>query len=153
MWPCVNMQKIGLFHRLILQIQSILESCQQTERACSFLTMLTWKIFNHLICVKLYQLAKNQSTRSFHSLDVVNFRVHTRDWPCTFLTMLNLKLFDQLYFCEFVWTLKKCGCVIDLFRKNGWFEDPAISRAETILNYISATRFFPNRRFVQEHIK
>ena len=92
------MQKIGLFHRLILQIQSILESCQQTERACSFLTMLTWKIFNHLICVKLYQLAKNQSTRSFHSLDVVNFRVNTRDWPCTFSTMLNLKLFDQLLF-------------------------------------------------------
>ena len=112
---------------LILQIQSILESCQETERTCSFLTMLTWKIFNHLICVKLYQLAKNQSTRSFHSLDVVNFRVHTRDWPCTFSTMLNLKLFDQLYFCEFVWTRKKCGCVMDLFWKSGWFENPAIS--------------------------
>ena len=62
-----------------------------------FLTMLTTKLFNHLlVCVNLCQHAKNQLIPSVHSGDTVNFRVQRPDWPHPFLTIPNQKIFDQL---------------------------------------------------------
>ena len=111
-----------------------------------FLPMLNTKIFNHLlICVKLYQHVKNQLIPSFQSWDKVSFRVQRPDWSHQFLTMPNPELFQS--------TCKKYGCFIDFFRRNGWFKNPAIWMAENILVYISRTRFFPKREFVQEHSK
>ena len=55
------------------------------------LTMLTSKIFNHLlICVNLYQHGKNQFIPSVHSRDTANFRVQ-RHGSHPFLTMPNQK--------------------------------------------------------------
>ena len=66
------MQNISLFNQLILEIQSILEYCDQTRNA-HFLTMSTPKIFNQLlIYVNLYQHAKNQAILLICSGDMVD---------------------------------------------------------------------------------
>ena len=44
-------------------------------------------------------------------------------------------------FCDFVSRCKELHCFIDLLWKNGWFKSPGIWLAETILAYISETRF------------
>ena len=62
-----------------------------------FLTMLTPKIFNHLlICMNLCQHAKTQLIPSVHSWDTVIFRVERPDWPDPLLAMPNQKIFNQL---------------------------------------------------------
>ena len=60
------MQNISLFNQLILEIQSILEYCDQTRNAY-FLTMSTPKIFNQLL---IY--AKNQAILLICSGDMVD---------------------------------------------------------------------------------
>ena len=62
---------------------------------------------------------------------------HTYFWP--FITKkfsINEKI---KIFCEFVSTCKELGCFINLFWRNGWFKNPEIWLAETILAYISGT--------------
>ena len=56
-------------------------------------------------------------------------------------------------FCAFVSTCKKTSCLIDLFRRNSSFKNPAIWLAESIFACISGARFFPNIGFVQENSK
>ena len=69
------MKKITLFHLFTFEIQSILEFHDQTVHT-HFWQMPTQKIFDQLlIFVILYQHAKNQFIPSFHSSDVVDFRV------------------------------------------------------------------------------
>ena len=54
----------------------------QSIQPDSFLTMTTPKIFNQLlICIKLYQHAKNQLIPLIHSWVTVSFRVQRPDWP------------------------------------------------------------------------
>ena len=61
----------------------------------AFLTMLTSKIFNHLlICVNLYQHGKNQFIPSVHSRDTVNFRVQRQVTPI--FDYAQPKIFHQL---------------------------------------------------------
>ena len=56
----------------------------------------TQKIFNHLlICMNLYQHAKNHFIPSVHSWDTVNFRVQMPH-PHPFLIMPNQKMLVQL---------------------------------------------------------
>ena len=79
--------------------------------------------------------------------------------PETRLTTLSFdhaqpKKFPSTFdFWEFVATCKKWGYFIDLLWRNSWFKNPAIWLAQSILGYISETRFFPNIGFVQEHSK
>ena len=63
------------------------------------LTRLTPKIFNHLlICMNLYQHAKNQLISSVYSWDIVYFRVQRQDCHQCF-DHAQPKTLD---FCEFV---------------------------------------------------
>ena len=66
-----------------------------TRLATHILTIFTSKIFNHLlICVKLYQHAKNQLLSSVLSSDKISFRVQSADWSHPFLTMPKQKFSD-----------------------------------------------------------
>ena len=139
------MKKITLFHLLIFEVKSILEPV--IRLATSTFDHAHPKIFNHLlICVKLYQHAKNQLIPSVHT-----FRVQKLDWAHPFLTLPKAKNFRSTFnFCEFVSTCKKWGSFISLFWRNSWFKNLAIWMAENTLAYISGTRSFLNRGFVQE---
>ena len=75
------------------------------------------------------------------------------DWPHPFLTMLTQNFRTAFNFCEFVSTCENWGSFIDLFLRNKWFKNSAIWLAESILIYISGTRFFPNIRLVEDNIK
>ena len=58
------MQKFSLFHQFILELQSILESCYQTDH--------TQTVFDQLfIYVNLYQHVKNQAILLICSGDIV----------------------------------------------------------------------------------
>ena len=59
------MQKSSLFHQFIIEIQSILESCDQTGHTQTF--------FDHLfIYVNLYQHVKNQAILLIYSGGMVD---------------------------------------------------------------------------------
>ena len=61
--------------------------------------MSTPKIFNQLlICMNLYQHAKNQLDPSVHSYDTVNFRIQRPEWP----PYPTKKFLSTSNFCEFV---------------------------------------------------
>ena len=79
-------------NRFIYSICSFFRRVPSPDWPHPFLTKLISKI---LICVKLYQHAKNQLVPSFLSWDTVNFRVQIPDWPHSFLTMPQQKLFNQ----------------------------------------------------------
>ena len=90
----------------------------------NYKTMATPKIFNQLlICINLYQHAKNQLIASVH-WDTVNFRVQRTDWPHSFLFMPKHKISNQhLLFVNFYQHAKN-EAVIDLFWKNSWCKNP-----------------------------
>ena len=119
-----------------------------------FLTLLIFDHGHTHFWVKLYQHAKKPAC-SISSL----LRYSTFYSPETRLAMLifnhaPLKTFQSTFiFCKFVSTNKKWGCFIDLLWRNAWFKNPVIWMAESILAYISGTKFFPNRSFVKEHSK
>ena len=97
MWSCINMQKITLYIPSVHSSNTVNFRVPWPDWPHQFLTMLTRKIFNHLlICAKLYQHAKNQLVPSVRSWDTVNFRVQRPDWPHSFVTMPHQKLFNQL---------------------------------------------------------
>ena len=62
-WICTTMQKINSFHQFILEIQPLLESCDQTDQ--NFFDQL-------LIYVNLCQHAKNQTVSLICSGDMVD---------------------------------------------------------------------------------
>ena len=113
------------------------------------------KISNHLlICLKMYQHAKNQLVSSVLFWDTVNFSIQGSDWPHSFLVMPHQKILNQLLiFVNLYQNAKKWGCLIDLLWTNAWFKNLAIWMAESILVFVSGITFFLNRRFVQEHSK
>ena len=116
-----------------------------------FLTMLTPKIFNHLlICGNMCPHAKNHSISSFWRYSQFKSSV-TRSATPIFDHAQPKKFLLTFDFCELV---SKCK-ILRCFWRNGWFKYPAIYLAETTLAeaYISGTRFFPNIGFVQEHTK
>ena len=115
----------------------------------------TPKIFNHLlICMNLHQHAKNQLIPSVYSWDTVNFRVRKPDWANPYFDHAQPKYFQTIFtFCEFVSACKNLGCFINLFWRNSWFKNPEIWLGQSILAYISGTRFFPNIELVQEYNK
>ena len=81
-----------------------------------------------------------------------DFNIH---WPCPTTNFLINLIFVNLYQIkkyQNYQTYKKWGCFIDLLWRKAWFKNP-IWMAERILAYISGTKFFPNRRFPQEHSK
>ena len=62
--------------------------------------MPTQKVFHQiLIFVITYQHAKSQFIPSVHSLDTINFRVPSPDWPNPFLTTLTQQIFKHLLIC------------------------------------------------------
>ena len=89
------MQKISLFHLLILQIQSILSPITRLVTLICDHTHYQrfWSPFN--LC-EIVRTCKNQLVSSVLSWDTVNFRVQRPDWPHSFLTMPHQKLFNQL---------------------------------------------------------
>ena len=143
LWICTNMQKSV--------IPSVISSDMVSFRVLSpdwpdpFLTMPTPKIFNHLlICINLYQHAKNQLILFIHSWDTVSFRVPRPYWPHLFLTVPNQKMFIQLLiFVNFYQYAKKWGYLLDFFWKNSWFKNPSTWLVDRTLAIISGTRFFP----------
>ena len=57
-------------------------------------------------------------------------------------------------FCEFVSACKKWGCLMNLFWKNSWFENPAIEMAESILTCVSDNYMFKvNNRKLEQDVK
>ena len=143
LWICINMQKLSLFHLFILQLQSILESSQQTGQ--THLSLPTPEIINHHItCMNLFQSAKNKLISSVHSWDTLSFRAERPDWPNSFLAMYNQKRFPSTFIvCGFLSSCKKWGCFINLFWKKFGSKIPAIWLAERTFAYISDARFFP----------
>ena len=115
----------------------------------------TPKIFNHfLICINLHQHTKNQLIPSVYSWDTVTFWVRKPDWPNLYFDHAQPKHFQAIFnFCEFVSACKIWGCFINLFWRNNWFKNPEIWLGQSILEYISRTRFFSNIELVQEYNK
>ena len=87
-WICISMQKISysIYSFLRLPITRLVTTISDHAHP---------KIFNHLlICMNLYQHAKNQLIPKVHSWDTINFRVQRPNWPHLFLTMPNQKIFN-----------------------------------------------------------
>ena len=92
------MQKISFYIPSVHSSDAVNFWVPSSDWPHPFLTMFTPKIFNHLlICVKLYQHAKNQLVPSVLSWDTINFRFQRPDWPHSFLTMPHQKLFNRLF--------------------------------------------------------
>ena len=68
---CTTMQKIISFHQFILEIQPILESCDQTGHPC-FWPRPSKNFLINLIYVNLYQHAKNYVILLIFSGDMVD---------------------------------------------------------------------------------
>ena len=154
-WSCINMHKISLYIPSVHSSNTVHFWVPWPDCSHSFLTMLSPNIFIHLlICVKLYQQAKNQLVSLALSQSLLESRYQIGH---TFFYHALPKTFQSTFnFCKFVWRwneIKKWGCFIDLLWRNAWFKNLAIWMAESILAYISGPTFFPNRRFVQEHSK
>ena len=145
MWSCINMQKLSLYIPSVPSSNTVNFRVPSPDWSHPFLTMLTPKIFNHLlICVKLYKHAKNQLVPSVLSWDAVNFRVQRHDWSHSFLTMPQQKLFNQLLIFGNLYQRPENRAISSIC----FGEMLAILLVESILAYISRTTFFPNRRFV-----
>ena len=101
MWISINMRKISLSHLFIFQIQSVLESHHHTR----FFILSSQNIFNYLlICVNLYQHAKNQVSPSVHSWDTQSiwspeiWLATAIFWPCPTKTLYEqLSIFMNLH--------------------------------------------------------
>ena len=101
MWISINMRKISLSHLFIFQIQSVLESHHHTR----FFIWSSQNIFNYLlICVNLYQHAKNQVSPSVHSWDTQSiwspeiWLATPIFWPCPTKTLYEqLSIFMNLH--------------------------------------------------------
>ena len=139
------------------------------------MTRLVTPIFNHAHAINfwsafnvmnLHQHAKNQFTPFVNSSGRVHFRVPLHDWPHHFWPRQPLKLSTPFNLHEFVPACKKTvnywdtvnfrvqrPNLLNLLRRNSSFRNYAIWLAESILAYISGTRYFPNTGFVQEHNK
>ena len=128
--------------------KSILESCDQTghthfwpcrpkEFVISF--RFLW------ICINM------QKVNLFHPFI---FQIQSVLGSCDQTGYSHNKKFKSTFnFFEFLSTCKRWGCFINFFWRNNWFENPTIWLAETILVFISETRFFQNMGFVQEQSK
>ena len=91
------MQKISLYIPSVHSSNTVHFRVPWPDCSHSFLTMLSPNIVIHLlICVKLYQQAKNQLVSLVLSWNKVTFRVQRPDWPHFFLIMPYQKLFNQL---------------------------------------------------------
>ena len=134
-----------LHHKFILKIQQILGSHELQD-------MATPKISSQLlICINLYQHAKNQLIPSAH-WDTVNFRVQRTDWPHPFLFMPKHKISNQhLLFVNFYQHAKN-EAVIDLFWKNSWCKNSNLSGWEHF-GLCLWKNIFPDTEFLQEHSK
>ena len=102
LWICIKMQKIGLFNQFIVHSSDTVNfKVPSNDWPHPFLTMPAPKIFNHLlICLNLYQHAKNQSIPLVYSWDTVNFRVKRPHWPYPLSTIPNQKFSTNF---EFLW--------------------------------------------------
>ena len=80
-----------------------------------FFTMTTQNYFNHLlICMDLYELAKNQLILSVHSWGTVNYRVLRPNRPHPFLTIPSQTFFDQLIIFVNLYLHAKKWEIVDL---------------------------------------
>ena len=138
-------KKISLFYLFILQIQSIIESHQQTGHT-HFWPCPPKRFSIISICMNLYQHPKNQLIPSVHFLNTVNFIVQRPDWPHPFLTMPTQKV--SIIFVNLYRHVKNEAVLSDI---SGEIVDLKIQQSdwltESILAYISGTRFVPNRSF------
>ena len=144
MWIYINMQKSSSFHLLILQTQSILEHHHMTGQT-HFCPCQCLKFNLLLICLNLYQHARNQLIPWLYSWDRFNFRVQRPDWPYPFLTMPHQKNFNKLLIFVNLYQHAKNETVSLICST----ESPAIWLAESILAYISGTKSFSSIGFVQ----
>ena len=135
MWISINMDKVSLFHMFILQTVHT-----------HFWPWPPKKMFNHLlICVKLYQHAKNQLISPVHSWDTFKFSPQTRLATCFFI-MPNQKVLDQLLIFvnlyqhaknKTVSTICAGKITVDLkIQQYGWLK--------AFWFYALGVRFFPN---------
>ena len=148
------MQKIRLFHLFSFEKQAILQFQDQTGHT---------HFWPSPICINI---KRNQFISFVHSSDRVNFRVPSHDWPHRFWLHQPLNFQRPFNLHEFVPACKKSvnswdtvnlrvqrPDLLNLLWRNSSFRNYAIWLAESILAYISGTRFFPNIGFVQEHSK
>ena len=123
-----------------------------------------WSAFN---CYDSASTCKNQFIPFVHSSDRVNFRVPSHDCPNPFWTTPTPKIFNVLLTCMDLYQHAKKSVnswdtvnfrvqrpdLLNLLWRNSPFRNYAIWLADSILAYISGTRFFPNIGFVLEHSK
>ena len=142
LWICINMQKISYcICSFYLSVNSMcLYICSFSYSNCS-VTSLAKPIFDytHPCICSFYLLIPY-----FHiSVHLVTPTAQSPVWLNPFSTMPTLKKLQAPFnSCEFVSTCKKWGCFIKMFWRNSWFENPAIWFNESILTYISGTKFF-----------
>ena len=148
-WICTSMQNISLFHLLIFANFRV----TWPDHPHPFLTMINPKNVQSPFNLHEFVHAKNQLIPSVYSWDTTNFKEsrdqigHTYFFPC------RTKIFRSTFnFYEFVSTCQKWVCFLNFFWINIWFKNPKIWLPESILAYISGTRFF-SIGFVQEHSK
>ena len=126
MWISINMRKISLLHLFMFQTQSVLESHHQIGHTQFFILSSQKKFDYLLICVNLYQHAKNQVSPSVYSWDTQS---ESRDLIryTHILTMPNQNTLPATFnFYEFASTCKKWDSFIHLLWRNSWFQNPAI---------------------------
>ena len=156
MWSCINMQKISLSIPSFHSSDTVNFRVPPPDWPYPFFDPAHFWPWPHPFLGEIVPACKKTSL--FYHISSL-LRYSTFYSPETRLAMLifnhaPLKTFQSTFiFCKFVSTNKKWGCFIDLLWRNAWFKNPVIWMAESILAYISGTKFFPNRSFVKEHSK
>ena len=119
-----------------------------------FLTMPIPKTFNYLlICMNLYQTAKNQLIPSTQSWDTVKFRVQYQIGHAHILTMPNYKIFEHLIFVN-LYQYAKNETVLSICSEE--IIDLKILQSDWLRAFWPVSEgqdFPPNIGFVQEHSK
>ena len=115
-----------------------------------FLTMLTPNFQSSFNLCEFMPTCK-KSVNSINSFwRYSHFRLHRPDWSHPLFTMPNQKMFDQLLIFVNLYQHAKNYTVSSICVGEMVDFNPGIWLAETILAYISGTRFFPNIWFVKE---
>ena len=109
-WICTSMQKNSLVNLFTFEIQSNLESHDQAGHRHAH-PINFWSPFN--FC-DLYQHVKNQFILFDHSVDIVNWKVPSHDWPHPFLTMPTTKIFNHLLICMNLYQHAKNQLILEI---------------------------------------
>ena len=145
------MQKISSFHQFTLEIEQILEPCDQKtmpifDQHLPKIIKVTFD-FSEFLSTQQKSVYSNNSFLRYSQFESPDTRVTT---PIFDHAHHNI-FWSTFVLHESVSKCKKSGFFIILVWRYSRFKNPTAWLAKRILARISGTKFFPSMRFVQEY--